>query len=152
MSVELLRDPKASSPSSRFKPADFGRSRLVNDTDSLYACSLMGGMESLAKRMCDLVFWKGAPLQSLRICTCKTCHVAAGDNPSGCFPGEYGVSPHQYRQRYLMQRACTLLLNRRLSVKETAAMLGFCDEFHFSRLFKKVTGRPPSALVTGSLD
>ena len=67
------------------------------------------------------------------------------------FKSRYGVSPHQYRQRYLMQRACTLLLNRRLSVKETAAMLGFCDEFHFSRLFKKVTGRPPNALVTGSL-
>jgi AraC-like DNA-binding protein len=47
------------------------------------------------------------------------------------FKSRYGVSPHQYRQRYLMQRACTLLLNRRLSVKETAAMLGFCDEFHF---------------------
>ena len=29
-------------------------------------------------------------------------------------------------------------------------MLGFCDEFHFSRLFKKVIGRPPSALVTTS--
>ena len=44
------------------------------------------------------------------------------------FKSRYGVSPLQYRQRYLMQRACTLLLNRRLSVKETAAMLGFCDE------------------------
>jgi len=68
------------------------------------------------------------------------------------FKSRFGVSPHQYRQRYLMQKACTLLLNRRLSVKETAAALGFCDEFHFSRLFKKVTGRPPSALVTGALD
>jgi AraC-like DNA-binding protein len=68
------------------------------------------------------------------------------------FKSRYGVSPHQYRQRCLMQRACTLLLNRRLSVKQTAAVLGFCDEFHFSRLFKKVTGRPPSALITGSLN
>ena len=68
------------------------------------------------------------------------------------FKSRYGVSPHQYRQRYLMQKACTLLLNRRLSVKETAAALGFCDEFHFSRLFKKVTGRPPSALLTASFD
>jgi AraC-like DNA-binding protein len=66
------------------------------------------------------------------------------------FKSRYGVSPHQYRQRFLMQKACTLLLNRRLSVKEIAAILGFCDEFHFSRLFKKVTGRPPSALMTGS--
>jgi len=68
------------------------------------------------------------------------------------FKSRYGVSPHQYRQRYLMQKACTLLLNRRLSVKETAAALGVCDEFHFSRLFKKVTGRPPSALLAASLD
>ena len=43
-------------------------------------------------------------------------------------------------------RGCSLLLNKRLSVKETAAALGFCDEFHFSRVFKKITGRPPSAL------
>jgi len=66
------------------------------------------------------------------------------------FKAHYGVSPQQYRQRHLMQKACTLLVHKRLSVKETAAALGFCDEFHFSRLFKKVTGRPPSALVTGS--
>jgi AraC-like DNA-binding protein len=66
------------------------------------------------------------------------------------FKCHYGVSPHQYRQRHLMQRGCTLLLNKRLSVKETAAALGFCDEFHFSRVFKKITGRPPSALITGS--
>jgi two-component system response regulator YesN len=33
-------------------------------------------------------------------------------------------------------------------LKEIAAELGFCDEFHFSKLFKRRTGLSPSAYRT----
>jgi len=62
------------------------------------------------------------------------------------FTRRFGVSPQRYRMRQLMQRAIILLNEEDLSVKETASRLGFCDEFYFSRAFRKLTGRPPSSL------
>ena len=62
------------------------------------------------------------------------------------FTHRFGVSPQRYRMRHLMQKAIILLNEENLSVKETASRLGFCDEFYFSRAFRKLTGRPPSSL------
>jgi AraC-like DNA-binding protein len=62
------------------------------------------------------------------------------------FTRRFGVSPQRYRMRHLMQKAIVLLNEQNLSVKETAYHLGFCDEFYFSRAFRKLTGRPPSSL------
>ena len=61
------------------------------------------------------------------------------------FTRRFGMSPQRYRMRYLMQKAVVLLNEENRSVKETASRLGFCDEFYFSRAFRKLTGRPPSA-------
>jgi AraC-like DNA-binding protein len=62
------------------------------------------------------------------------------------FTRRFGVSPQRYRTRHLMQKAIIFLNEENLSVKETASRLGFCDEFYFSRAFRKLTGRPPSSL------
>jgi AraC-like DNA-binding protein len=32
-------------------------------------------------------------------------------------------------------------------VKAAAAATGFCDEFHFSRVFRRIEGMPPSRFV-----
>ncbi len=42
-----------------------------------------------------------------------------------------------------VERACELIDNGRLSDKQIAATLGFCDEFHFSKKFKQTMGVPP---------
>jgi AraC-like DNA-binding protein len=57
-----------------------------------------------------------------------------------------GTSPNQYRLSRLMDRACELVYEGKLSNKEVADKLGFCDEFHFSRQFKRVTGFSPGEL------
>ncbi len=54
-----------------------------------------------------------------------------------------GLSPWQYRQACLVERACQLIHQERLTNKEIAGRLGFSDEFHFSKCFKKLTGRSP---------
>ncbi|MCS7049073.1 MAG: AraC family transcriptional regulator [Verrucomicrobiae bacterium] len=54
-----------------------------------------------------------------------------------------GVPPAQYRRQRLIERACELMRHGTLRDKEIAATLGFCDEFHFSRAFKAVTGKSP---------
>ncbi|MCW5547414.1 MAG: helix-turn-helix transcriptional regulator [Opitutaceae bacterium] len=56
-----------------------------------------------------------------------------------------GVPPARYRQQRLMDRACVLLAEDGRPLKDIAAELGLCDEFHFSKLFKQRTGLAPSA-------
>jgi AraC-like DNA-binding protein len=63
------------------------------------------------------------------------------------FRTRFGLSPQQYRIRRVMQLAAVLLTEERLSVKETAARVGFGDPYYFSRTFRKVTGRSPSAVA-----
>jgi AraC-like DNA-binding protein len=43
-----------------------------------------------------------------------------------------------------MEHASRILLESDASVKSVAAMLGFKDAFHFSRVFKSVHHVPPS--------
>ncbi|MCG3148474.1 MAG: HTH-type transcriptional activator Btr [Verrucomicrobiae bacterium] len=55
-----------------------------------------------------------------------------------------GLSPYRYRQTRVIEHACRLVHEGRLTNKEIAARFGFSDEFHFSRRFKQVTGRSPA--------
>ena len=55
-----------------------------------------------------------------------------------------GVPPARYRMLRLIDRACVRLAGGETSLKEIAGGLGFCDEFHFSKLFKQRTGLAPS--------
>ncbi len=60
------------------------------------------------------------------------------------YPRQAGESPYQTILRLKMAAARQLLLRHGLSVKETAARLGFASEFNFSRAFKRHEGMPPS--------
>ncbi|WP_020580428.1 helix-turn-helix domain-containing protein [Actinopolymorpha alba] len=54
-----------------------------------------------------------------------------------------GVPPARYRAARSIERACELMTQGRLTDREIAAALGFCDEFHFSHRFRQVTGKSP---------
>ncbi len=58
------------------------------------------------------------------------------------FSKHVGVSPGRYHMKCLMEHACQLLLSGHGN-REVSEILGFCDEFHFSRRFKQVVGCPP---------
>lgn len=60
------------------------------------------------------------------------------------FAKEAGVSPGRYLMQQRMQRACELLLESPASVREVSRELGFFDEFHFSKQFKRVVGLTPA--------
>jgi len=55
-----------------------------------------------------------------------------------------GMSPYQYYLHLKINIAKELLSTCEHSVKEIAFMLKFDDQYHFSKLFKKKTGVPPS--------
>lgn len=56
-----------------------------------------------------------------------------------------GVPPARYRLLRLIDQACALLAADERPLRAIASQLGFCDEFHFSKLFKQRTGLSPSA-------
>jgi AraC-like DNA-binding protein len=56
----------------------------------------------------------------------------------------FGISPARYVQRRRIEHAQELLLNTDLTLDQLAERLGFTDGFHLSRMFKRVTGLPPS--------
>ena len=62
------------------------------------------------------------------------------------FHGEYGMSPLEYRDSLLLDRAELLLRDGDFSVSEVAEMLGFETVSYFSRFFKKHKGVSPSKL------
>lgn len=59
------------------------------------------------------------------------------------FKVQTGCAPRDYLNLLRMHKACELLLSSDLSVKEVAAKVGYTDQFHFSRKFKKFYGISP---------
>lgn len=54
------------------------------------------------------------------------------------------TTPEAYINRFRMNYARQILLDRELSIKEVATLLGFKNQYYFSRVFKKCFGYPPS--------
>ncbi len=73
----------------------------------------------------------------------KSCEL---DGPYLCrlFARFHDESPYQFLTRLRMTYASCILLESDATVKEVAAVLGFKDAFHFSRVFKSVHHAPPS--------
>lgn len=60
------------------------------------------------------------------------------------FRALFGESPLAWSNRRTIERARKLMYEERLANKEIADRLGFCDEFHFSKRFRRITGQTPS--------
>lgn len=59
------------------------------------------------------------------------------------FRAAIGFSPGRFHLDSRIDRAAALLHQGRHTIKEIAAQLGFCDEFYFSRCFKRRFGQSP---------
>lgn len=59
------------------------------------------------------------------------------------FKAETGFSPSQYVRSIRMQQAKSYLENSFMSVKEIMLKVGFSDESHFVRDFKRIYGMTP---------
>lgn len=60
------------------------------------------------------------------------------------FSAAMGVPPAQYRLARRLDRAALRLRTDDAPLRLVAEELGFCDEFHFSKLFKRRTGLSPT--------
>lgn len=59
-----------------------------------------------------------------------------------------GMAPHQYLINLRVNRAKELLLTNSLSISEVAAEVGFADQSHLHRHFKRIFGITPKAVLT----
>lgn len=66
------------------------------------------------------------------------------------FKGRHGITPQEYILRLRVQTAREQLLSTEATVKDIAYAVGFTDEFHFSRTFKKYTGMSPRLYRTNN--
>lgn len=60
-----------------------------------------------------------------------------------------GDSPMAYLLKSRVERAKQMLLQGELPVCEIAAVLGFCDQSHLTRTFRRLTGVTPRAFARG---
>ncbi len=72
----------------------------------------------------------------------RAAHLSRGYFMSR-FKQIFGLSPHQYQLLKRIEQARARLLKTSDTLDRISADLGFADAFHFSRLFKKMTGRSP---------
>jgi AraC-like DNA-binding protein len=61
------------------------------------------------------------------------------------FRDAVGFAPGRFHLDSRIDRAAALLHQGRHTIKEIAAQLNFCDEFYFSRCFKRRFGQSPRA-------
>ncbi len=55
-----------------------------------------------------------------------------------------GVSPQEYHMRLRVDHSCLLLHHTRQSVDQIAEATGFCDRYHFTRVFRRFRGLGPA--------
>ena len=60
-----------------------------------------------------------------------------------------GLTPHQWLQRYRVDKAKRLLLDPATPIAEIAAACGFADQSHLTRVFSRLVGTPPAAWRRG---
>ena len=61
------------------------------------------------------------------------------------FMNELNTIPSSYIVRYRVYESLYLLSNTEYTIAKISSMVGFYDQFHFSKSFKKILGMTPSA-------
>ena len=60
------------------------------------------------------------------------------------FSEEMGIPPQKYVKKKRIDRACELLHHSVNSIEQVAQETGFADRYHFSKIFKSLTGLSPA--------
>jgi AraC-like DNA-binding protein len=84
------------------------------------------------------------PMQNRSVATVAGEAGMSLDTFRRAFRAATGEPPARFQRRQRLAMGANLLRRRELTLKQIASMLGFCDEFHFSKAFKSQLGVSPS--------
>ena len=60
------------------------------------------------------------------------------------FTDELDISPQRFVKKKRIDKACVLLHHFDYSIDRVASETGFSDRYHFSKIFKQITGFSPA--------
>ncbi|MEM9509053.1 MAG: helix-turn-helix transcriptional regulator [Cyanobacteria bacterium P01_E01_bin.35] len=66
------------------------------------------------------------------------------------FKNTTGQTPHQYILHQRIQKARYLLQQKNIAISEIAATVGFCDQSHFTKYFKRTFSVAPREYIARS--
>jgi AraC family transcriptional regulator len=102
-------------------------------------CQVKRAKEFLAGHSADDVLL----LDAARACGLSRGHF------TNAFRVATGLTPHQWLQRYRIDKAKGMLLNAAIPIAEIAAACGFADQSHLTRVFARLVGSTPAAWRRG---
>lgn len=74
---------------------------------------------------------------------CSFCNVSK-QHLIRCFNAGFGIPPMAFVTQYKVFKACAMLRETAYTVKEIGYMLGFDNQCHFSKVFKRVVRQTPT--------
>jgi len=106
--------------------------------------------EAFMRRFCRVIEDRiGERLSLLQIARALDCSTSTVTKRCRAIAG---CSAAQFSARIKVRAALRELSQTDRTIKEIGYQLGFRNPFHFSRVFKRLTGKPPSAIRTRSED
>ncbi len=106
---------------------------LRRSEDKVFGDRLLRAFDAHLEKQLDIDALAALMGLSVRTLT-KRCRKTTGESPMKAFMG------------HKMNHAAKLLQLSELAVKDISFQLGFQNQYHFSRVFRRHWGRPPSAL------
>src|SRR6267142_1525696 len=103
------------------------------------------GETSVRERITKSIdFMKGHLREHLKVATLSALVNLSRSHYTTSFQRVTGYAPLNYLNHLRMQRAVQLLNTTDLPIKQISDLLGFSDQFYFSRAFKKMHNHSPS--------
>jgi len=100
--------------------------------------------DNLRKVADAIIYMSEHVAEPLRVSALARLSNLSPDYFTQLFKAQTGCAPRDYLHLLRMHRACQLLRESNLAIKEIATRLGYQDPFHFSRQFKAFEGVAPT--------
>lgn len=147
-------------PISIFSPAERNGQGSIEAADAIFSALLLellhhcrrsqqnrtGNLEKYQRRLISRIAMRIQHNPAEKLSTAKLAEECGycSDHFAKTFKKVMHCSPQRFQMLVRIKRACHLLRESDLLIKQIALQLGYSNEYFFSRQFKSITGKTPS--------